>query len=83
MVAIPSAGFEGWQICCAFVERPGAGVSTEGLRKDLGGLLPAYMLPTRWQRCDELPKNASGKIDRPKLKQGFLAAHAQAVQVRA
>jgi non-ribosomal peptide synthetase component F len=72
IVAIQSGGFEGWQICCAYVPATGDGISLEGLRKALADLLPAYMLPTRWMRYnDALPKNASGKIDRPRLKEGF------------
>jgi amino acid adenylation domain-containing protein len=72
VVAIQSEGFEGWQICCAYVPAPGNGVSLEGLRKSLAELVPGYMLPARWMRYDVLPKNASGKIDRPRLKEGFL-----------
>jgi hypothetical protein len=30
------------------------------------------MLPSRWTRYDSLPKNANGKIDRPRLKNAFL-----------
>jgi amino acid adenylation domain-containing protein len=75
IVAIQSGGFEGWQICCAYVPAAGDGVSLEGLRNALADLLPAYMLPTRWMRYDDaLPKNESGKIDRPRLREGFLRA---------
>ncbi len=77
VVAIQSEGFEGWQICCAYVATPGNGVSLESLHKDLAGLLPGYMLPARWMRYDILPKNASGKIDRPRLKEGFLNAESR------
>jgi amino acid adenylation domain-containing protein len=76
VVAVPSEGFEGWQICCAYVPRPGDGVSPERLRRGLASLLPGYMLPSRWRSYEELPKNPSGKIDRPKLKDGFRAAPA-------
>ncbi len=75
IAAIQSEGFEGWQICCAYVPAAGDGVSLEGLRKALAELLPAYMLPMRWMRYDDaLPKNESGKIDRPRLREGFLHA---------
>jgi acyl-coenzyme A synthetase/AMP-(fatty) acid ligase len=72
VVAIPSQGFEGALICCAYVPAPGAGASPESLRKGLAGLLPGYMLPARWMRFDALPRNGSGKVDRPRLKETFL-----------
>lgn len=74
VVAVPSGGFEGWLICCAYVPAPGSHAGPEGLRSGLAALLPGYMLPARWMRYDALPKNASGKIDRPRLKDGFLGA---------
>jgi acyl-coenzyme A synthetase/AMP-(fatty) acid ligase len=73
VVAIKSEGFEGWQICCAYAPAPECCISPERLRGALAGLLPGYMLPARWMRYDVLPKNDSGKIDRPRLKEGFLA----------
>jgi acyl-coenzyme A synthetase/AMP-(fatty) acid ligase len=42
------------------------------LRRALAGLLPSYMLPSRWHGFDALPKNANGKIDRPALKAHFV-----------
>ncbi|MGH8641470.1 MAG: amino acid adenylation domain-containing protein [Burkholderiales bacterium] len=78
VVAIQSGGFEGWQICCAYVPAADDGVSLEGLRKSLADLLPVYMLPTRWLHYDgALPKNESGKIDRPRLREGFQHADAE------
>ena len=41
------------------------------LRRELSRLVPAYMLPTRWRAFDRFPKNASGKIDRRRLKEVF------------
>ena len=71
MVAIPSDGFEGSLICCAYVPAAGAEVSVAGLRASLATLLPGYMLPARWMRYESLPKNANGKIDRPRLSSAF------------
>jgi amino acid adenylation domain-containing protein len=82
VVAIQSEGFEGWLICCAFVAAPDGGVSLEGLRKSLAELVPGYMLPARWMRYDALPKNANGKIDRPRLKSGFLPAAPSSMQMQ-
>jgi hypothetical protein len=29
------------------------------------------MLPAAWQRCEKLPRNGNGKIDRPLIAEGF------------
>jgi amino acid adenylation domain-containing protein len=76
VVAIQSEGFEGWTICCAYVPAPGHDASAESVRKGLAASLPGYMLPSRWARYDSLPKNANGKIDRPRLKNAFLTERA-------
>jgi acyl-coenzyme A synthetase/AMP-(fatty) acid ligase len=83
VVALQTGGFEGWQICCAYVPAPDSAVSERGLRKALAGLLPGYMLPARWMCYDILPKNASGKIDRPQLKLGFVQPESLPVQAQA
>jgi hypothetical protein len=41
------------------------------------------MLPARWMRYDLLPKNDNGKIDRPRLKEAFLAAESRQAQAEA
>jgi amino acid adenylation domain-containing protein len=83
VVAIKSEGFEGWLICCAYVPAPERSVSAEGLRAALAGLVPGYMLPARWMRYDVLPKNDNGKIDRPRLREGFLSAQSRPVKAQA
>jgi amino acid adenylation domain-containing protein len=83
IVAIQSEGFEGWLICCAYVPAEGKDISPNILRKGLSGLVPGYMLPTRWMRYDLLPKNDNGKIDRPRLKEAFLAAESRQAQAEA
>lgn len=74
VVAIPSDGFEGWTICCAYSLKTGRTLSTAALRKQLAALLPNYMLPARWLPLRELPQNANGKIDRRALKETFGSA---------
>ena len=74
VVAIQSETFGGWMICCAYVPRTGATLTQVFLRKHLEKLLPVYMLPVRWMQFPALPKNANGKIDRPRLKDCFFAA---------
>jgi amino acid adenylation domain-containing protein len=71
VVAIPTEGFEGWTICCAFVPGPAAAVTPVTLRHELGKVLPGYMLPTRWKAFGQLPRNANGKIDRRALAEQF------------
>ena len=71
VVAIPTEGFEGMAICCAYVAQPGHDVDPVRLRKDLSKTLPAYMLPACWEAMERLPRNASGKVDRPSLKDHF------------
>ncbi|PYM84736.1 MAG: D-alanine--poly(phosphoribitol) ligase [Candidatus Rokuibacteriota bacterium] len=71
VVAIPTDGFEGTAICCAYVPVAGAHITAQTLRAELAKALPPYMLPSRWRSFDELPKNANGKIDRRQLKEDF------------
>lgn len=78
VVAINTDGFEGTAICCAYVPAPGVQTTPAALRRALGAQLPNYMLPARWLALEQFPKNANGKIDRPRLRDAFAARHAQA-----
>jgi amino acid adenylation domain-containing protein len=71
VVAVPTDGFEGAVICCAYVPANGAGVTPASLRRALARHVPPYMLPVRWRALDRLPLNGSGKIDRRALKETF------------
>ncbi len=82
VVAIQSEGFEGWLICCAYAPAPDNGVSTRSLRQDLAALVPGYMLPARWMRYDVLPKNDNGKVDRPRLRDGFRSAESRPLKAQ-
>lgn len=73
VVAVPTDGFEGTTICCAYSSTRVPAHERAELRGELAQTLPSYMLPTRWISLQELPRNASGKIDRPALKDIFLA----------
>ncbi|HEV3010409.1 MAG TPA: amino acid adenylation domain-containing protein [Burkholderiales bacterium] len=75
VVAIPSQGFEQWQICCAYVGMPGETLTPAALRTELSHLIPGYMMPARWAQYQALPRNANGKIDRPRLKENFAAGN--------
>jgi amino acid adenylation domain-containing protein len=74
VVAIPSGGFEGWLICCAYVPAPDCDVYPASLREALKRLIPGYMLPARWMHYGVLPRNGNGKVNRPHLKSRFLSA---------
>ena len=75
VVAVPTDGFEGTVICCAYVPRPRpsppVSVTPAEVRKELAKLLPAPMLPSRWMVFDRLPRNANGKVDRRALQEAF------------
>ena len=71
VVAVPSDGFEGNLICCAYVPADGGRTTNARLCERLGKLVPSYMLPLRWMCMDRLPTNANGKIDRRKLRELF------------
>jgi amino acid adenylation domain-containing protein len=71
VVAIESVGFEGTLICCAYAPAPNQDVPTKRLRALLAERVPQYMIPARWSRYDELPKNQNGKTDRASLKLQF------------
>jgi amino acid adenylation domain-containing protein len=71
VVAIDTGGFEGAAICGAYVARAGADLPPARLRHELEQRLPAYMLPSRWLRLDQLPRTANGKTDRRELRKMF------------
>ena len=71
VVAVDADEFEGASICCAYVVTPGTALTPAMIRRELSRLVPAYMLPARWQAFDAFPRNASGKIDRRRLKESF------------
>ena len=67
VLALDLGGFEGTAIGCAVAQAPGSHLDVSVIRARLTEVLPSYMIPTRWQIGDELPKNGNGKIDRPRL----------------
>jgi amino acid adenylation domain-containing protein len=77
VVGIPTGGFEGTIIGCAYAPLRGREVPPTSLRMSLSAELPPYMLPSRWMILPSLPKNASGKIDRRALRDRFHADEAR------
>ena len=76
VVGVDTNGFEGTAICCAYVPAPGVVTAPADLRRRLAEALPLYMMPSQWLHFDSLPLNANGKVDRPLLRQRFLAESA-------
>jgi acyl-coenzyme A synthetase/AMP-(fatty) acid ligase len=70
VVGIPSDGFEGTAICCAYAAGD-SGLGPAEIRSELAKRIPSYMIPSRWADFDALPRNANGKVDRPHLRQLF------------
>jgi len=68
VVAVETDGFEGNVLCCAYVPREGGEIEPTALRQQLAGVLPAYMLPSRWMQLERLPLNGNGKTDRRALE---------------
>ncbi len=49
-------------------------IDLKGLRNELRKVLPAYMVPARFETLDEVPRLPSGKVNRNELKKLELAA---------
>jgi acyl-coenzyme A synthetase/AMP-(fatty) acid ligase len=71
VVALETGGVEGVALCCAYVPSMGQVVTPQLLKQYLRGVVPPYMIPSRYLACEALPKNASGKIDRPQVRDRF------------
>jgi amino acid adenylation domain-containing protein len=71
VVGVDTGGFEGTTICCAYSVAEGHVLPATDVRRQLGALVPKYMVPARWAEMDDLPHNVNGKIDRPALREHF------------
>jgi len=80
VVGLPTDGFAGTTICCAYVPagRARGAVTPKEVRRRLAARLPPYMLPARWLALERLPRNANGKIGRRELQDAFLGHEAVA-----
>lgn len=56
----------------AFICAEDGNEDEEAIRLGLGGLIPQYMIPTRFEFRGHLPLNANGKLDRKHLKAEYL-----------
>ncbi|MEV0296671.1 amino acid adenylation domain-containing protein, partial [Nocardia sp. NPDC050710] len=57
----------GDQLVAYVIAAAGHSIDVDGIRAELGGELPAYMVPSAFVVLDEFPLNASGKLDRKAL----------------
>jgi len=71
VVAVPTDGFENNLLCCAYVLQDRSQANAAEIRRNLSEVLPPYMLPSRWLQFPQLPKNASGKINRGEIAEIF------------
>lgn len=62
-VALPDEEF-GARLAALLVMAPGASLHDAGLRAHCATRLPAYMIPVEFRLVAELPKTATGKLDR-------------------
>jgi len=56
---------------CAYVPVPGIEVTSAELREGLAAMLPANLLPTRWQEFTELPRVADGTVDSDEIRRSL------------
>ena len=68
------------QLVAFAVARAGTALDPAGLRSALREALPPYMVPSRFEAVESLPRLASGKVDRNALKKVALAARTTEAQ---
>ncbi|MBF6209343.1 amino acid adenylation domain-containing protein, partial [Streptomyces gardneri] len=67
VVVVRSDDRLGDQLVAYVIATAGRSVDIEGVRSELGGELPAYMVPSAFVVLEAFPLNASGKLDRKAL----------------
>ena len=64
------------EIVCAFVVRqPGGNVEAEDIIAHCRGLIAGYKKPRALEFIDELPRNATGKVDKAEMQRIYRARH--------
>lgn len=61
----------GYKIAIALSLQPGAACTADQVIQHIRALAPAYMVPARVEILDDLPKGATGKLDRAQVKARF------------
>jgi yersiniabactin nonribosomal peptide synthetase len=54
-------------IVCFYCPSSGNTIENEQFNKALQGIIPEYMIPSKWIKVDRIPLNNNGKIDRSEL----------------
>jgi len=65
------------RVAAAIQLRTGARIDETDMKRFLAESMPDYAIPDVWVEYDELPLNASGKIDRRAIAAQFVASRAQ------
>jgi acyl-CoA synthetase (AMP-forming)/AMP-acid ligase II len=66
------------EVCCAYVRRAdGTELGEAELREQLAGRLARFKIPTHFRFVDEFPLTPSGKVQKFRLREAFLAEAAQ------
>lgn len=68
-IAVPDANGVLGEVPKAYLVPKGERVDIEVIKGELAHLLPPHELPVQWEWIDRIPRTASGKIQRLKLKQ--------------
>ena len=68
-IAVPDANGVLGEVPKAFLVAKGDKVDIEVIKGELSHLLPPHEIPVQWEWIDSIPRTASGKIQRLKLKQ--------------
>ena len=68
-IAVPDPNGVLGEVPKAFLVQQGETISIEDIKSRLSGLLPPHEIPVLWEWIDHIPRTASGKIQRLKLKQ--------------
>jgi long-chain acyl-CoA synthetase len=68
-IAVPDPNGVLGEVPKAYLVQQGETISIEDIKSKLSSLLPPHEIPVLWEWTDHIPRTASGKIQRLKLKQ--------------
>ena len=68
-IAVPDPNGVLGEVPKAFLQKGDNQMDIDDIKNQLGRLLPPHEIPVEWEWVDSIPRTASGKIQRLKLKQ--------------